>query len=102
MNTEKIAGIIGARGRNRWRVRRDSAGATRPACRRSHRRSLRDRGPSRARLGDGSGASALAGTFNAVPAVGTYISAILANIGVLVVGVAVMIILRNIYARLKP
>ena len=46
--------------------------------------------------------TALAGTFNAVPAVGTYISAILANIGVLVVGVAVMIILRNIYARLKP
>ena len=44
----------------------------------------------------------LAGTFNAVPAVGTYISAILANIGVLVTGVAVMIILRNIYARLKP
>ena len=44
----------------------------------------------------------LAGTFNAVPTVGTYLSAILANIGVLVVGVAVMIILRNIYARLKP
>jgi len=46
--------------------------------------------------------TAFAGTFNAVPAVGTYISAILANIGVLVVGVSVMIILRNIYARLKP
>lgn len=44
----------------------------------------------------------LAKTFDAVPAVGTYISAILANIGVLVVGVSVMIILRNIYARLKP
>jgi len=41
-------------------------------------------------------------TFDAVPAVGTYISAILVNIGVLVVGVSVMIILRNIYARLKP
>ena len=44
----------------------------------------------------------LAKTFDAVPAAGTYISAILANIGVLVAGVAVMIILRNIYARLKP
>jgi hypothetical protein len=44
----------------------------------------------------------LARTFDAVPAVGTYVSAILANIGVLVVGVSVMIILRNIYARLKP
>jgi len=44
----------------------------------------------------------LASTFNAVPAAGTYISAILANIGVLVTGVAVTIILRNIYARLKP
>jgi len=44
----------------------------------------------------------LAGTFSSVPTVGTYISAILANIGVVVTGVAVMIILRNIYARLKP
>ena|SRR6185295_4819002 len=44
----------------------------------------------------------LAHTFDAVPAAGTYIAAILANIGVLVVGVSVMIILRNIYARLKP
>ena len=44
----------------------------------------------------------LASTFNAVPAAGTYISAILANVGVLVTGAAVMIILRNIYARLKP
>jgi len=44
----------------------------------------------------------LSGTFTAVPAVGTYFAAILANIGVLVVGVSVTIILRNIYARLKP
>lgn len=44
----------------------------------------------------------LAHTFDAVPAAGMYLSAILANIGVLVTGVAVMIILRNIYARLKP
>ena len=44
----------------------------------------------------------LAGTFTAVPAVGTYLSTILANVGVLVTGAAVMIILRNIYARLKP
>ena len=44
----------------------------------------------------------LAHTFDAVPAVGTYLAAILANIGVLVVGVSVMIILRNIFARLKP
>jgi hypothetical protein len=44
----------------------------------------------------------LARTFDAVPAIGTYISGILANIGVLVVGASVMIILRNIYARLKP
>src|SRR5262245_29140278 len=44
----------------------------------------------------------LSGTFSAVPAAGTYIAAILANIGVLVTGASVMIILRNIYARLKP
>jgi len=44
----------------------------------------------------------LAGTFTAVPAVGSYISSILANLGVVVTGVAVMIVLRNTYARLKP
>ena len=44
----------------------------------------------------------LTGTFGSVPAVGTYLAAILANIGVVVTGVAVMIIFRNIYARLKP
>jgi len=44
----------------------------------------------------------LARTFDVVPAVGTYISSILANIGVLVVGISMMIIVRNIYLRLKP
>lgn len=46
--------------------------------------------------------TALSGSFSAVPAAGTYISAILAGIGVVATGAAVMIILRNIYARLKP
>ena len=44
----------------------------------------------------------LAKTFDVVPVAGTYISSILANIGVLVTGASVMIILRNIYTRLKP
>ena len=44
----------------------------------------------------------LAKTFDAVPAAGTYITTILTNIGVLATGISVMIILRNIYARLKP
>src|SRR5262245_38109462 len=46
--------------------------------------------------------TALSGTFSAIPAVGTYIASILANFGVLVTGGAVMIILRNMYARFKP
>ncbi|HET7809980.1 MAG TPA: hypothetical protein VFL16_05355 [Steroidobacteraceae bacterium] len=44
----------------------------------------------------------LAHSFDVVPSVGSYISAILTNISLVVTGVAVMIILRNIYARLKP
>src|SRR5678815_394920 len=46
--------------------------------------------------------AALAHNFDVVPSVGTYISTILTNISLVVTGVAVMIILRNIYARLKP
>ncbi len=44
----------------------------------------------------------LAHTFDAIPAVGSYLTAILAGIGVLAAGAAFMIILRNLYARLKP
>lgn len=46
--------------------------------------------------------NALAGAFNAIPGVGSYLALILANIGILAAGVAFMIILRNLYARLKP
>ena len=41
----------------------------------------------------------LSHTFDAVPAVGHYLVAILGNFGVLLVGVAVMVILKNVYVR---
>ena len=45
--------------------------------------------------------SALAKTFDTLPAVGPAVSAILGNFGSLVAGVALMIILNNMYLRLK-
>lgn len=44
--------------------------------------------------------TALAATLSSIPAAGTYLSAIVAGIGVLAAGAAIMIILRNVYARL--
>jgi hypothetical protein len=44
----------------------------------------------------------LAQVFDALPGVGSYLTAIFANIGVLAAGAAFMIILRNVYARFKP
>jgi hypothetical protein len=46
--------------------------------------------------------TALAGTLNAIPSVGGYLTAIVGNLGVLASGAAIMIILRNVYARFKP
>ncbi len=46
--------------------------------------------------------SALAGTLNAIPSVGGYLTTIVSNFGVILSGAAIMIILRNIYARVKP
>jgi hypothetical protein len=43
----------------------------------------------------------LAGTFNGVPGVGIYITAILGNLGALVAGAALQIIVRNIVNRLR-
>jgi hypothetical protein len=43
---------------------------------------------------------ALAASFNALPSVGPYITSILGNIGYVVGGAALLIILRNIYNRL--
>lgn len=43
----------------------------------------------------------LAGAFDAVPAAGPFITAILGNFGAMVAGVALMIILNNMYLKLK-
>jgi predicted histidine transporter YuiF (NhaC family) len=43
---------------------------------------------------------ALSGSLTAVPTIGSYLAAIVANLGVYVGGVALIIILRNIYGRL--
>ena len=45
---------------------------------------------------------ALAGTFNAIPTAGPVITAILGNFGTLAAGAALLIIVRNMYQRLKP
>ena len=45
--------------------------------------------------------TALAGTFNAIPSVGMYVTAILGNLGALVAGAALQIIVRNIVNRLR-
>ena len=44
---------------------------------------------------------AFAATFDAIPGAGPYITAILGNISVLIAGAALLIILRNIYSRLR-
>ena len=44
----------------------------------------------------------LANLFDSIPGLGTYLTTIFANIGVLAAGAAFMIILRNLYARFKP
>lgn len=45
---------------------------------------------------------ALAAVFNGIPGAGPSITAILGNLGVLAAGAAILIILRNMYARFKP
>src|SRR5271169_5529516 len=45
---------------------------------------------------------ALAHTFDGIPAVGIYIGAFIANVGVVVAGAAILIILRNMINRLMP
>jgi hypothetical protein len=44
---------------------------------------------------------AFAATFDAIPGAGPYITTILGNVSVLVAGAALMIILRNIYNRMR-
>jgi hypothetical protein len=44
----------------------------------------------------------LAETFGTVPEAGTYVTAIIGNIATIAAGAALMIIFRNIYARVKP
>jgi len=44
----------------------------------------------------------LASVLNAIPSVGNYLATIVANLGLILSGAAIMIILRNIYARIKP
>jgi hypothetical protein len=46
--------------------------------------------------------TALAGALNAIPSVGGYLTTIVSNFGVILSGAAIMIIVRNIYARVKP
>ena len=43
----------------------------------------------------------VAGLFNELPAVGTHITAILTNVGYVIGGAALLIILRNVMNRLK-
>lgn len=44
----------------------------------------------------------LAETFGTVPQAGLHITAIIANVGMIAAGAALMIIFRNIYERVKP
>ena len=46
--------------------------------------------------------AALSGTLGAIPAVGGHLANIVGSIGVVTAGGAIMIILRNVYARFKP
>jgi hypothetical protein len=45
---------------------------------------------------------ALASTFDTLPAAGSYVTAILGNLATLAAGAALLIILRNMYERMKP
>lgn len=44
----------------------------------------------------------VANTFNGIPGAGPSVSAILGNLGILAAGAALLIIVRNMYERLKP
>lgn len=44
----------------------------------------------------------IAGAFNGIPGAGPAITSILGNFGVLAAGAALLIIVRNMYERLKP
>ena len=44
----------------------------------------------------------IANAFNGIPGAGASITAILGNFGTLAAGAALLIIVRNMYARLKP
>jgi hypothetical protein len=44
----------------------------------------------------------VASTFNGIPGAGGSITAILGNFGTLAAGAALLIIVRNMYERLKP
>lgn len=46
--------------------------------------------------------AALSATLTSIPAVGDMLANIVSNIGVATAGAAIMIILRNVYARFKP
>ena len=46
--------------------------------------------------------TALAGTLGSIPAVGSHLANIVGGFGVLAAGAAIMIVLRNMYARFKP
>ncbi len=46
--------------------------------------------------------TAFAHNFDAIPQVGTYLSAIVANGALMTAGAALMIMMRNIYARFMP
>ena len=46
--------------------------------------------------------TALAGVLNAIPSLGAYLASIVTNLGVILSGAAIMVIVRNIYARVKP
>jgi hypothetical protein len=45
---------------------------------------------------------ALSGSMGVIPAIGGALAGILANFGLAATGTAIMIILRNMYARFKP
>jgi hypothetical protein len=46
--------------------------------------------------------SALSGVLNNIPTIGSYLANIVGSFGLLVAGSAIMIVMRNAYARFKP
>jgi hypothetical protein len=46
--------------------------------------------------------TALSGVLSSIPSIGGYLTNIVSSFGVLAAGAAIMIILRNMYARFKP